>query len=314
MLGQADCLNIPFIVLTKFYNRKGITNMKKHAKLLVTLLTICTMIVIVSGCSSKVTDETEKPKNRLEAIQQRGYIEVATEPYFAPYEFIDPSKKGDEQYVGSDIEMAHYIADELGVELRIIPLEFSAVLSSITEGKYDLAISALAYTPARTEAMNMSKGYFFAEGGDGHGLMIRKEDEANIKGPEDIADKTIVAQSGSLQELYVNEQIPEYKEFKRVSTPTDAFLMVQEGKADVCATSIPTGQLFIDANENSGLMIVDDFLFTVDEASTGVRVGIPLGEDELTDKINEIIDKLRDEGVFQQWHEEYTQYSQDLGL
>lgn len=39
------------------------------------------------------------------------------------------------------------IADKLGVELKIVPLEFAAVLSSVTEGKYDLAISALAYTP-----------------------------------------------------------------------------------------------------------------------------------------------------------------------
>ena len=31
----------------------------------------------------------------------------------------------------------------------------------MTEGKYDLAISALAYTPERAEAMNLSNGYYF---------------------------------------------------------------------------------------------------------------------------------------------------------
>lgn len=277
------------------------------------------MVGIISGCSAdKTTKETSKetaePKNRLEAIIERGYIEVATEPYFAPYEFIDPSKKGNEQYVGSDIKLAQYIADELGVELRIVPLEFSAVLSSITEGKYDLAISALSYTPARAQAMNMSKGYYYAEGGDGHGLLIRTEDAENIKGAEDIADKVIVAQSGSLQELYVNEQIPKYKEFKRVSSTTDGFLMVQEGKADVCATSIPTAQLYIEANKDSGLMVVDSFEFYVDEKTSGTRIGIPLGEEELTEKINVIIDEVVNDGTFEQWHEEYTQYSKELGL
>ncbi len=277
------------------------------------------MVGIISGCSAdKTTKETSKetaePKNRLEAIIERGYIEVATEPYFAPYEFIDPSKKGNEQYVGSDIKLAQYIADELGVELRIVPLEFSAVLSSITEGKYDLAISALSYTPARAQAMNMSKGYYYAEGGDGHGLLIRTEDAENIKGAEDIADKIIVAQSGSLQELYVNEQIPKYKEFKRVSSTTDGFLMVQEGKADVCATSIPTAQLYIEANKDSGLMVVDSFEFYVDEKTSGTRIGIPLGEEELTEKVNEIIDEVVNDGTFEQWHEEYTKYSKELGL
>lgn len=277
------------------------------------------MVGIISGCSAdKTTKETSKetaePKNRLEAIIERGYIEVATEPYFAPYEFIDPSKTGNEQYVGSDIKLAQYIADELGVELRIVPLEFSAVLSSITEGKYDLAISALSYTPARAQAMNMSNGYYYAEGGDGHGLLIRTEDAENIKGAEDIADKVIVAQSGSLQELYVNEQIPKYKEFKRVSATTDGFLMVQEGKADVCATSIPTAQLYIEANKDSGLMVVDSFEFYVDEKTSGTRIGIPLGEEELTEKVNEIIDEVVNDGTFEQWHEEYTKYSKELGL
>ncbi|MGB4438882.1 MAG: transporter substrate-binding domain-containing protein [Sedimentibacter sp.] len=288
--------------------------MKKLTKMLAIMMALCTMVGMVSGCAAKDTTETAKTKNRLEDIQSRGYIEVVTEPYFAPFEFIDPSKKGDEQYVGSDIKLAQYIADELGVELHIIPLEFSAVLSSITEKKYDLAISALSFTPARAEAMNMSKGYYFAEGGEGHGLLIRKEDAANIKGPDDISDKVIVAQSGSLQELFVNEQIPKSKEFKRVSAVTDGFLMVQEGKADVCATYIPTGQLYIDANTNSGLPIVEGFKFTQDESTAGNRIGIPLGEDELTAKINEIIDKLVSSGDFEQWHEEYTKYAKDLGL
>lgn len=64
-------------------------------------------------------------------------------------EFIDPTKEGDEKYVGADIELAHHIADELGVECHIIPLDFTSVLSGVITGKYDMAISALAYTPER---------------------------------------------------------------------------------------------------------------------------------------------------------------------
>ena len=98
-----------------------------------------------------VAAETTGSGNRLNDILERGYIEIATEPYFAPNEFIDPTKSGDEAYVGSDIELANYIGESLGVEVRIKPMDFTSVLGSITTGKYDLAISALAYTPARAE-------------------------------------------------------------------------------------------------------------------------------------------------------------------
>ena len=79
-----------------------------------------------------------------------------------PNEFIDRASKqgGQGKYVGADIELARYIAEKLGVEgCRIVPLDFGSVLSGISlDGKYDLAISALAYTPARAEAMELSKG------------------------------------------------------------------------------------------------------------------------------------------------------------
>lgn len=285
---------------------------KNFTKLLTTLLLTTAMTLVVSGCISNATAVGNT--NRLDAIKERGYLEVVMEPYFAPYEFIDPSKDGKEQYVGSDVELAKYIADKLGVELRIVPLEFAAVLSSITEGKYDLAISALAYTPARAEAMNMSKGYYFSKDNPGYGLLIRKEDESEIKGPEDIKDKVIVAQSGSLQEIFVNNQVPEYKEFKRVSATTDGFLMVEENKADVCAVSIAMAQLYIDANPDAGLMVVENFEFEVDESVDGTRIGIPLGEDELTDEINKIVDEVVGTGLYEEWYLEYTEYAKKLGL
>ena len=43
-----------------------------------------------------VAAETTGSGNRLNDILERGYIEIATEPYFAPNEFIDPTKSGDE--------------------------------------------------------------------------------------------------------------------------------------------------------------------------------------------------------------------------
>lgn len=262
---------------------------------------------------SKGTEAGEK-KNRLEQIQERGYLEVATEPYFAPNEFIDPSKQGQEQYVGSDMELAKLIADELGVELRIVPLEFSAVQTGVTEGKYDMAISALAYTPARAEAMELSNGYRFTDSSVQYGMMIRQEDLETIKTPEDLADRVVVCQSGSLQEMFAQEQIPACRELKRVSATTDGFLMVQEGKADAVVTEKTTAQLYIDANSGCDMVIVPDFSFLVDESTQGTRIGMPKGETELRDRVNEILAEVVESGIYDQWYQEYQDYARSLGL
>lgn len=297
-----------------------------------TVAAAATAALLMSGCSALGTvetpasgeeglmsaAETEKTadtgKNRLEQIKERGYLEVATEPYFAPNEFIDPSKQGDEKYVGSDIELAHYIADALGVECRIVPLDFTAVLSSVTEGKYDMAISALAYTPARAEAMELSKGYYYDEETVWYGLLVRDEDTDEIQTADDLADKTVVVQSGSLQEVFLQEQVPSYKEAKRVSATTDGFLMVQEGKADACITAAATAELYLEANPDCGMTMIQDFRFVVDESTQGTRIGMKKGETELLDEVNRIIDQMTEEGLYKQWYEEYSQYAASLGI
>lgn len=260
------------------------------------------------------TEQGGGAENRLQQIQERGYIEVATEPYFAPNEFIDPSKQGAEQYVGADMELARYIADRLGVECRIVPLDFVAVLSSVTEGKYDMAISALAYTPARAEAMELSKGYHYQDETVGYGLMVRTEDLAQISDVEGLKEKTVVVQSGSLQELFAQEQVPSYRELKRVSATTDGFLMVQENKADAVITAVETAEIYLNANPDCGMSIVPDFRFAVDETIQGTRIGIPKGETELVNQVNEIIDEVTKQGLYETWYQEYKEYACSLGL
>ena len=277
-------------------------------KKLFCLILAAVLTASLCACSSKEENRT----NRLEEIKQRGYITVTTEPYFAPNEFIDPTKEGQEQYVGADMELAKYIADSLGVELKIVPLDFTAVLSSVSEGKYDLAISALAYSPARAESMNMSKGYYFDDDTEGYGMLCRVGDEDKYPDVRSMKDAVIAVQAGSVQDSFVLSQIPECKEIKYVDSMTNAFLMVQEGKADLAACFIGNGRLYSEANPT--VTIVNGFKFASDESMEGTRIGIRKGEDELTDAVNAIIDELVESGIYAQWYDEYSEYAAGLGL
>ena len=46
-------------------------------------------------------------------------------------EFVDTSKSGQEQYVGFDVTLANYIADELGMTLEIKPMSFDACQTAV---------------------------------------------------------------------------------------------------------------------------------------------------------------------------------------
>ena len=50
-------------------------------------------VVMVLGCTACSGGQA---KDRLAQIKEKGYIEMVTEPYWVPNEFIDPSKTGDD--------------------------------------------------------------------------------------------------------------------------------------------------------------------------------------------------------------------------
>ena len=246
----------------------------------------------------------------LEEIKAQGYIELCTEPYFAPFEFVDPSKTGDDQYVGVDIEIAKYIAEKIGVELRIVPLDFTAVLAGIADGKYDLAISAIAYSPSRAEAMRLSNVYKPNSGG--YGFLTRAEDVDKYNSVEDLKDAVVITQSGSVQESLYNQNVKACKEFKLVANMADGDLAVAEGKADVCICSTESAQLYAEAN---GGLAIPDFRFEVDPNMNGTVVAMPLkGSESLLEVVNEAIAELNAQGKIDQWNEEYTAYAAQLGI
>ena len=264
------------------------------------------MILSCAACggSSKAKDDL------LEEIKAQGYIELCTEPYFAPFEFVDPSKTGDDQYVGVDIEIARYIAEKIGVELRIVPLDFTAVLAGIADGKYDIAISAIAYSPSRAEAMRLSNVYKPNSGG--YGFLTRTEDVDKYTSVEDLKDAVVITQSGSVQEALYNQNVKVCKEFKLVANMTDGYLAVAEGKADVCICSTESAQLYAEAN---GGLAIPDFRFEVDPNMNGTVVAMPLKDSEsLLEVVNEAIAELNAQGKIDQWNEEYTAYAAQLGI
>ncbi len=101
----------------------------KAKKTIVLILTVCLSVLLLAGCGQKTGDT----------------LTVATSPDFAPMEFVDTSKQGQEQYVGFDISLAKFIAEKLGKELVIQPMSFEACQTAVGMGSVDLAISGFSW-------------------------------------------------------------------------------------------------------------------------------------------------------------------------
>lgn len=256
----------------------------------------------------------ENAAGALGRIRDSGVLRVATEPYFPPQEFIDPRNPGQDAYAGSDMKMARLIAQRMGVTLQIVPMEFSEVLDAVAEGSCDLAISALSYTPERAGKVTMSKGYYYSGESAGSGLMIRAADVGTIRSVEDLENRDIVAQSGSLQEAQMVENVAFYRQFRRASSIKGVYEAVRTGQADAAAVSLEAAQTYIQNNPDCGLALVEGVIFAPEPQFDGDRVAARKGELALIYFVNGVIDEMLASGQYEQWYAEAEATAAELGL
>ena len=134
--------------------------MKKLFAMLLAL--VMTMGLMACGAQPTAANDTDgdaagedaavtEPANALEKIKADGVLTVALSPDFSPMEFVDSSKTGQEQYVGFDITLAKYIAENLGVELVIEPMGFDASQTAVYTGSVPMSISGYSWTEESPE-------------------------------------------------------------------------------------------------------------------------------------------------------------------
>ena len=250
----------------------------------------------------------------MDRIRRKGVLRVATEPYFPPFEFIDPEQLEQKKYVGADMHLAALIAERMGVRLEIVPMEFTQVLPALSENQCDLTISAIAFTPSRASAYAMSKGYYFPESTASTAFVIREEDAENITSLEDLEDKILVAQSSSLQEALATKHISSYKEFRRVSSVQAVYEAVRRGKADAGIVDMETASNYIRNNKDAGLMLANGLHFALEEQFLGHRVVAKKGELQLIYFVNGVIDEVLEDDTYIKWIEEARKRAAELGM
>lgn len=273
--------------------------MKKMKKLFCAALAAAMLMATMSGCGSS--------QNRLEKILESGKLVLATSPDFAPLEFEDLSS-GEAQYVGSDIELAKYIAEKLGVELEISAMDFSAVQAAIPSGQADIAISGFARTEERAQNMELSTPFNITEDG-GQTVLVLKGEGANYTAADDFSGLQIGAQNGSLQYNLVSSQLPEDVEIVPVGSLNDGVLMLETGKIDALASDLSNAELLLESHDG---IETTDFMF--EYSSEGNVAAVKKGETELIEAVNEIIEEVNELGLYDQWKEEATELAKSLGL
>ena len=254
--------------------------MKKLLALMLAML----MVLSLAACGSKETADTPDTSDTSNSQEETtittvtpGKLTVATSPDFAPYEFYAIDDAGNASLAGFDLALAGYIADYLGLELEVIPMDFDGVLAALA---VDLGVAGLSPDPSRMEAMDFSDIYY--EGGQSLCVLAANKDKwASLSDLND-PSLTIGAQLASIQYDLAVENTPN-ADIVTLAKVTDVVSEILGGKLD--AGYIETAVANAYAKNYPDLYVAFDVPYDV----AGSAVGVVKGNAELLAGVNEAI-------------------------
>ena len=273
--------------------------MKKIVSLVLAALMLAS---VLAGCGSSSASaptgtNPEATTGSLKVVTA-GKLTVATSPDFAPMEFMDPSKEGQDAYIGFDITLAKYIADSLGLELQIMPMSFDACQTAVYAGTADMAISGFSWTEERAQNYNVSDYYHAGDNEDEQLLITLASNGDKYATADGLKGAKIGAQNASLQQSLTTEQLTD-SELVLFTDLGTGVLQLKNGDFDCIAVAKGNGDSIIANNPE---IAMSGFKFVVDEKYTGNVILLQKGNDALTEAVNAALAASKDQ--WDTWYNE----------
>lgn len=206
---------------------------------------------------------------------------------FPPFSFIDETGKAD----GFDVDVIQWIANEMGFEVRIAPIDWDAIIPTLATGGIDLIASGMTITAERQEQVAFTDPYWEID----LGVVVRQTMDSEGEPVPEItlftavqSGRRIGVQRGTTSQTWLEEEV--VGEGIGVELVLyDNFLLALEdlliGRIDAAVMDEPTAK--------SG--IVDRPLTIVGTISTGEIYGYAARKDaeELLDLLNEGLRRIK---------------------
>jgi polar amino acid transport system substrate-binding protein len=270
--------------------------MKKQVAIYGLLMAALLALSACSAVQQAATSGGEAPAaaGKLGEIQAAGKLVVGTSADYPPYESID----ADGNFVGFDMDLMRAIGEQLGVEVEFQDMPFDTLIASVQEGKIDAIIAAMQATAERDEQVDFTIPYRMTKDafiGAGDTAIV-------INTAEDAAGKSIGAQTGTVQERWIQEKLV-------AAGLTSSDQVFSYERADQAALDVANGRielLLMDAEpamalaEQNGLKVL---LVTETTAEGGKSIAILDGETAFKAELDRIIQALIDDGTVQQIQE-----------
>ena len=227
-------------------------------------------------------------------LEEEGVLTVGMEANYAPFNWsqtspsngaIEIDNSPGEYANGYDVQMAVQLAEELGLDLKIIKLEWDGLPPALESGMIDAIIAGMSPTPEREEQMDFSNDYYESD----MVLVTRSESEyAEATSLADFDGARVTAQLNTFHYELV-EQIPNVVQQTAMDSFPTMISSVLSDKSDAYVSERPGALAAVAANSDLTFIAFEEGQgFDTGEVDTSVAVGLRL-DSPLVEPINEAL-------------------------
>ena len=269
--------------------------MRKMNKIALLLLIAVISFGMLAGCGSGNTSATAEPSTSpsADASSPDGALKgvtlkVGTSGLFGPFSYYDQDGK---TLIGFDIDLINELQKVLGFEIeggQIQAMDYSALTTSVAEGKLDMAAAALCVTDERKAVIDFSKVYQDS----GLVVMVNTETSTGINSVEDLKGKTVAVEKGTASHAYATKTLTD-STIQVHDTITTAYLSLEQGKVDAVIQDGPGAAFYIKTSTGTKLKVVGE---EFNQGQSPYALAFTKGF-EYTDLFNAALDELEANGT-----------------
>ena len=284
--------------------------MKKLYQLMIVAV-LASLVLAACGAGS-----TPAPTDLLDAIKQRGYILVSTDPNYEPQSFLNT--EGDRpsdtkcpadalttaEMQGFDVDVARAIGDGLGVETCFATPSWDAITAGNWADKWDVSVGSMTVLKGRQEILDFSVPYYYSP------AVVAVRADSGITSVDQLSGQAICAGTATTYEAwagndFANPNAPP-EDSVLIKAPADVTVVPLETDQE-CAQAIEAGredfvayatsETVVDANIAAGMPVTkietpiyfEQLAAAFDKSST-------LSTDTLRAEVDKIFTAMHDDG------------------
>jgi len=245
-------------------------------------LGVLIIAIVIAGILFAINSKTNEEGSSLQKILDKGTLVLGLDDSFPPMGF----RNENNEIVGFDIDVAKEVSKRLGVELVLQPISWTAKEQELNSYNIDCIWNGMSVNEERKQSMSLSIPYL-----ENSMSFVAKEDNS-INTLEDLKGKKVGVQSGSTAEEILQES-EIYSELEEVISYTDnitAFMDLEINQIDVVFLDNVVANYYITSN-NKPYKVLEEGL-----AEEEYAIGFRKQDTELTDKVNEILLEMKQDG------------------